>query len=84
VLPEKKYTGGYRTLTNCDSVGISTLKVASQWFRTVLDRMIGFPLSNYVRNKFEGAKSAGRVQSIPLILLIMRKDDIANFVPKTS
>lgn len=81
---ETPYKGGFSKLKNCDGVGIGTYKVGSQWFRSVLDRIIGYPLSNYVQRKIQGAKSAGRVQSIPLIMLIMRNEAIADFIPRTT
>lgn len=55
--------------------------VHSQQARQMLDRMIGFRLSNLLQKKI-GSRSAGRVQSVALKLIAMREREIANFVPE--
>ncbi len=54
--------------------------VKSQETRRILDRIIGFRLSKLLQNKI-GAKSAGRVQSVALKLIVDREDEINSFVP---
>ena len=55
--------------------------IASQEARRILDRMIGFRLS-YLTNKKISAKSAGRVKSSVLKLIIDRENEINKFVPE--
>ena len=55
--------------------------VKSQETRRILDRIIGFRLSKLVRSK-TGGKSAGRVQSVALKLIVDREKEIADFVPE--
>lgn len=55
--------------------------VHSQQARQMLDRMIGFRLSNLLQKKI-GSRSAGRVQSVALKLIAMREREITNFVPE--
>ena len=54
--------------------------VKSQETRRILDRIIGFRLSKLLQNKI-GAKSAGRVQSVALKLIVDREEEINKFVP---
>ena len=53
--------------------------VRSQETRRILDRIIGFRLSKLLQNKI-GAKSAGRVQSVALKLIVDREREIEAFV----
>ncbi len=55
--------------------------VKSQETRRILDRIIGFRLSKLLQNKI-GAKSAGRVQSVALKLIVDREREIDNFNPE--
>ena len=55
--------------------------VISQETRRILDRIIGFRLSKLLQSKV-GAKSAGRVQSVALKLIVDREREIASFVPE--
>ncbi len=55
--------------------------VKSQETRRILDRIIGFRLSKLLQNKI-GSKSAGRVQSVALKLIVDREREIENFVPE--
>lgn len=55
--------------------------VHSQQARQMLDRMIGFRLSNLLQKKI-GSRSAGRVQSVALKLIANREREIANFIPE--
>ena len=54
--------------------------VKSQETRRILDRIIGFRLSKLMQSK-TGGKSAGRVQSVALKLIVDREREIENFVP---
>ena len=55
--------------------------VKSQETRRILDRIIGFRLSKLMQSK-TGGKSAGRVQSVALKLIVDREREILAFVPK--
>ena len=55
--------------------------VRSQETRRILDRIIGFRLSKLLQNKI-GAKSAGRVQSVALKLIVDREREIDVFNPE--
>ena len=56
--------------------------VEAQQARRILDRLVGFKLSPFIRNKVAGAQSAGRVQSVALRLVVDREEEINAFVPK--
>jgi len=55
--------------------------VNSQETRRILDRIIGFRLSKLMQSKTEG-KSAGRVQSVVLKLIVDREREIEAFNPE--
>ena len=55
--------------------------VKSQETRRILDRIIGFRLSKLLQSKI-GAKSAGRVQSVALKLIVDREREIEAFNPE--
>lgn len=55
--------------------------VHSQESRRILDRIIGFSLSKLLQKKI-GSKSAGRVQSVALKLIVDREKEIRAFVPE--
>lgn len=55
--------------------------VKSQETRRILDRIIGFRLSKLLQSKI-GAKSAGRVQSVALKLIVDKEEEIKAFVPE--
>lgn len=55
--------------------------VKSQETRRILDRIIGFRLSKLLQSKI-GAKSAGRVQSVALKLIVDREREIDAFIPE--
>lgn len=57
--------------------------VHSQFARRVLDRVVGYDLSKFVRDKFNGS-SAGRVQSVALKFIYEREQEIKKFVPVTT
>ncbi len=55
--------------------------VKSQETRRILDRIIGFKLSKLLKSKIR-SKSAGRVQSVALKIIVEREKEILAFVPK--
>lgn len=55
--------------------------VKSQESRRILDRIIGFSLSKLLQKKI-GSKSAGRVQSVALKLIVDREKEIQSFDKK--
>lgn len=60
---------------------IDDLMVRSQETRRILDRIIGFRLSKLMQSK-TGGKSAGRVQSVALKLVVDREKEIKAFIPE--
>lgn len=61
---------------------IDTGLVNSQETRRMLDRIIGFKLSTLLQSKIK-SKSAGRVQSVALKLIVDLEKEIQAFIPKT-
>lgn len=55
--------------------------VQSQETRRMLDRIIGFQLSSLLQKKIK-TKSAGRVQSSVLKLIVDLEEEVNNFIPK--
>ena len=55
--------------------------VKSQETRRILDRIIGFRLSKLMQSK-TGGKSAGRVQSVALKIIVDREREIEAFIPE--
>lgn len=58
--------------------------VQAQQARQILDRIVGFELSPVVWQKVPGGKSAGRVQSPAVRLLVEREQEIAAFEAKAD
>lgn len=58
--------------------------VNAQQARRILDRLVGFELSPVVQRKVPGGRSAGRVQSPAVRLIVEREREIDNFSPTTS
>lgn len=54
--------------------------VESQETRRIIDRIMGFKLSKLLQKKIK-VKSAGRVQSVALLMIVNREIEIRNFVP---
>jgi DNA topoisomerase-1 len=57
-------------------------RVRAQEARRLLDRVVGYPLSNLISRKVARALSAGRVQSVALRLVVDREREIEAFKPE--
>ncbi len=55
--------------------------VESQETRRIIDRIMGFRLSNLLQKKIR-SRSAGRVQSVVLKFVVDRENEISSFVPE--
>ncbi len=66
-------------LDNAHPINMDLVK--SQENRRILDRIIGFKLSKLLQSKIK-SKSAGRVQSVALKLIVEREKEIQAFVPE--
>lgn len=58
--------------------------VDAQQARRVIDRLVGFEISPVLWRKISGAKSAGRVQSPVVRLVVDREREIINHIPESS
>ncbi|MFZ2639692.1 MAG: type I DNA topoisomerase [Verrucomicrobiia bacterium] len=61
---------------------IEMQRVDSQQARRVLDRIVGYQISPLLWRRVRGARSAGRVQSVAVRLIVDREREIRAFVPK--
>jgi DNA topoisomerase-1 len=62
--------------------GIDYRLVDSQQARRILDRLVGYKLSPFLSRKIKRGLSAGRVQSVALLLIVQRAEEIENFKPE--
>jgi DNA topoisomerase-1 len=60
---------------------IDMRRVDAQQARRVLDRLIGYPVSNFLGRKIRRGLSAGRVQSVAVRMVVEREREIERFVP---
>ena len=58
--------------------------VDAQQARRIIDRLVGFEISPILWRKISGARSAGRVQSPVVRLVVEREREIANHTPDVS
>ncbi len=58
--------------------------VEAQQARQILDRLVGFELSPVIWRKVPGGKSAGRVQSPAVRLIVEKEQEITDFTGKSS
>lgn len=56
-------------------------RVDAQQARRVLDRLIGYPVSNFLGRKIRRGLSAGRVQSVAVRMVVEREQAITDFTP---
>jgi DNA topoisomerase-1 len=61
---------------------IEMQRVDSQQARRVLDRIVGYQISPLLWRRVRGARSAGRVQSVAVRLIVEREREIRAFVAK--
>ncbi len=65
-----------------DAGDIDMNRVDAQQARRIIDRIVGWKVSPLVRKQVPGGSSAGRVQSVALLLVCEREEKILNFVPE--
>ncbi|MDY0064506.1 MAG: type I DNA topoisomerase, partial [Bacilli bacterium] len=79
VFHEITKTAVLHALENGRSIDMDLVK--SQEARLILDKIIGFSLSSLLQKKI-GSKSAGRVQSVALKLIVDKEKEIEAFTPE--
>ena len=63
---------------------VDMYKVGAQQARRVLDRWVGYEVSPILWKKITKGLSAGRVQSVALLFVCNRENEIVNFKPEES
>ena len=76
VFHEITKSAGASAMKNGRDINLDLVK--SQESRRIVDRIIGFSLSKLLQKKI-GSKSAGRVQSVALKLIVDREKEISDF-----
>src|SRR5512138_3454912 len=62
-------------------IDLDRKKFDSQQARRILDRLVGYKISNILWDKVRRGLSAGRVQSVAVRLVVERENEIKAFVP---
>jgi len=65
-----------------DKHKVDMQKVNAQQARRVLDRWVGYEVSPILWRKIKKGLSAGRVQSVALLLVCLREEEIEKFKPE--
>ncbi|MCB9493081.1 MAG: type I DNA topoisomerase [Epsilonproteobacteria bacterium] len=67
-----------------DKTTVDMKKVRAQQARRILDRWVGYQVSPILWKKISKGLSAGRVQSVAMMLICQRDKEIREFVPEES
>lgn len=67
-----------------DKHEIDLKKVAAQQARRILDRWVGYEVSPILWRKIAKGLSAGRVQSVAVMFICNREEEVVNFKPEES
>ncbi|MBY0352801.1 type I DNA topoisomerase [Candidatus Babeliales bacterium] len=67
-----------------DKTTVDLNQVSAQQARRILDRWVGYEVSPILWKKIAKGLSAGRVQSVAVLLICQRDEEIVNFKPEES